>query len=86
MQDGIFGIVLLFVRFIGHISQYNDARKEKEDNKMKTAVMNKMELPFAPYPNAATRREILHKIVDHLLIVASCAGVAAALLLLFAMA
>ena len=53
---------------------------------MKTAVINKMELPFAPYPNAATRREILHKIVDHLLIVASCAGVASALLLLFAMA
>ena len=66
--------------------RYNKDTKQKEDNKMKTAVINKMELPFAPYPNAATRREILHKIVDHLLIVASCAGVAAALLLLFAMA
>lgn len=53
---------------------------------MKTAVINKMELPLAPYPNAATRREIMHKIVDHLLIMASCAGIASVILLLFAMA
>ena len=86
MQDGIFGIELLFARFIGHISQYNDARKEKEDNKMKTAVINKMELPFAPYPNAATRREVLHKVLDHLLIMASCAGIASVILLMFAIA
>ncbi len=53
---------------------------------MKTAAINKMDYPFAPYPNAATRRELIHKILDHLLIVASCAGIASALLLLFAMA
>ena len=53
---------------------------------MKTAVINKMDYPLAPYPNAATRREILHKLVDHLLIIASSAGIAAAILLLIAMA
>ena len=59
------------VRFMGQILGYNEATKQKEDNLMKTAVINKMELPLAPYPNAATRREILHKVVDHLLIMAS---------------
>lgn len=53
---------------------------------MKTAAINKMNLPFAPYPNAATRREMLHKVLDHLLIVASCAGISAVILLLLAMA
>lgn len=53
---------------------------------MKTAVMNKMDYPFAPYPNAATRRELLHKVLDHLLIVASCAGVSAVILLLVTLA
>lgn len=53
---------------------------------MKAAVINKMELPLAPYPNAATRREVLHKIVDHLLIMASCAGIASVILLMFAIA
>ena len=74
------------VRFIGLIHCYNEATKQKEDNKMKSAVINKMELPLAPYPNAATRREVLHKIVDHLLIMASCAGIASMILLMFAMA
>lgn len=53
---------------------------------MKTAVINKMDYPAAPYPNAATRREIIHKILDHLLIIASCAGVSAVILLLFTLA
>ncbi len=53
---------------------------------MKTTTLNKMEFPLAPYPNAATRREVLHKIIDHLLIIACTAGVAAAILLLVAMA
>ena len=53
---------------------------------MKTAVLNKLDFPLAPYPNAATTREILHKMVDHLLIIASCAGIAAVLLLLFTLA
>ncbi len=53
---------------------------------MKTAVLNKMDFPLAPYPNAATKREVLHKIVDHLLIIASCAGIAAVILLLVTLA
>lgn len=53
---------------------------------MKTLTIRNMDYPLAPYPNAATRREILHKIVDHLLIMASCAGIASAILLMFAMA
>ena len=53
---------------------------------MKTAVLNKLDFPLAPYPNAATIREILHKVVDHLLIIASCAGLAAVILLLFSLA
>ena len=53
---------------------------------MKTAVINKMDDPFAPYPNAATRREVIHKILDHLLIVASCAGVSAVILFLVTLA
>lgn len=53
---------------------------------MKTATVNKMEFPLAPYPNAATRREVMHKIIDHLLVIACSAGIAAAILLLIAMA
>ena len=55
---------------------------------MKTAVlnMNKLDYPVAPYPNAASAREILHKIVDHLLMIASCAGIAAVILLAVALA
>lgn len=48
---------------------------------MKTALLKKMDYPLAPYPNAATCREVLHKIVDHLLMIACCAGIAAAILL-----
>ena len=53
---------------------------------MKTATINKMDYPFAPFPNAATRREVIHKILNFLLTVASCAGIAAAILLLFVIA
>ena len=53
---------------------------------MKTAAINKMDYPFAPYPNAATRREILHKVLDHLLIIASCAGISSVILLLVTLA
>ena len=53
---------------------------------MKTAAINKMDYPFAPYPHAATRREILHKILDHLLIIASCAGISSVILLLVTLA
>ena len=37
-----------------------------------------------PYPNAATRREVLHKLVDLALVTASGMGIAAMLLLLMA--
>lgn len=53
---------------------------------MKTVAIKKLDYPFAPYPNAATRREIIHKVLDHLLIVASCAGVSAVLLFLVTLA
>lgn len=53
---------------------------------MKTAVVNKIDFPIAPYPNAATVRQVLHKVVDHMLIVASCAGIASVILLLFTLA
>lgn len=53
---------------------------------MKSYTINKMEFPLAPYPNAATRREVAHKIVDNLLIMACSAGVAAVILLLAVLA
>lgn len=53
---------------------------------MKTLTINKLDYPILPYPNAATGREILHKVLDHLLIIASCAGIASAILLMFAIA
>ena len=61
-----------YVQFIGHSLIYNPLRKQKfkEVTPMKTAVLNKKEFPLAPYPNAATRREVMHKILDSLLIVA----------------
>ncbi|MBO5050182.1 MAG: hypothetical protein J6C41_07120 [Oscillospiraceae bacterium] len=49
---------------------------------MKTQTLSKRDFPFAPYPNAATRRELMHKMVDHLLIIACSAGIASALMLL----
>lgn len=53
---------------------------------MKTLIIKKLDYPFAPYPNAASLREIMHKAVDRLLIIASCAGIASVILLLFAIA
>lgn len=53
---------------------------------MKTAVLKRMDYPLAPYPNAATLREVLHKVVDHLLVIASCAGIASVILLLITLA
>lgn len=40
--------------------------------------------PHIALPNAATRRDILHRVVDNLLIAASCAG-AVAIMLFFVM-
>lgn len=42
--------------------------------------------PELPFPNAASRRDILRKIVDLLLIVASCVGIVAIMLFLIALA
>lgn len=36
--------------------------------------------PHIPLPNAATRRQVLQKIVDTALIIASCAGIVAIML------
>lgn len=52
----------------------------------KNAALNRREFPLFPYPNAATAREIAHKIVDHLLIFACCVAMAAAFLLMIAIA
>lgn len=56
---------------------------------MKTAVIHRSDLimrPNLPYPNAATRREILSKFLDLLLVGAIGAGLAASLLFLLALA
>lgn len=50
---------------------------------MKTTTIRKQALP---YPNAATRRQVAHKILDLLLMAAIGAGAAAMLLLLLALA
>ena len=48
---------------------------------MKTAVCKSNCRPL-PYPNAATRREIIQKLLDSLLMAASGLGISAVLLLL----
>lgn len=50
---------------------------------MKTAVYKSYCRPIAPisYPNAATRQEVLHKLLDTALVTASGMGIAAILLL-----
>ena len=56
---------------------------------MKTRVLHCPEhakMPRIPYPNAATRKEMLRKIVDLLLVAAIGAGAAASLLFLMALA
>lgn len=39
-------------------------------------------MPQVPYPNAATRKEIMHKLLDMLLVAAIGGGAAASLLLI----
>lgn len=56
---------------------------------MKTAVIyaNRfMNQPYIPLPNAATRRQVLHKLLDGLLVGACCVGLVTALLFLFVLA
>ena len=48
---------------------------------MKTAVCKSACRPAFPYPNSATRQEILHKVLDTLLVAVSGMGIAAILLL-----
>ena len=48
---------------------------------MKTAVCKPNYHPAIPYPNAATRQEVFHKVLDTLLVAASGMGIAAVLLL-----
>ena len=58
-------------------------RKNKEDYHMKATVMQKR----APaYPNAATRRQVAHKVLDLLLMAAIGAGAAAIALFVLALA
>lgn len=49
---------------------------------MKTAACRSNYRPSIAYPNAATRREVLHKVLDTLLVAVSGMGIGAMLLLL----
>lgn len=56
---------------------------------MKTVTMKRTKvntIPVIPYPNAATRQEVLHKFLDNLLICAIGAGSAACLLFFLVLA
>lgn len=70
---------------------YNDKllseRKSKEESQMKTATYrnNFWNQPYVPYPNAATRRQVLDKMIDRLLIAASCIGIVAVVMFLLIM-
>ena len=50
--------------------------------KKTTSVKAALSQASAPYPNAATRRQVLHKVLDAALVTVSCLGIAAMLLLL----
>ena len=55
---------------------------------MKTATMKRIQMNKAsviPYPNAATRQEILHKFLDTVLVGAIGAGLAVCLLFFLAL-
>ena len=52
---------------------------------MKTAIVelnHYLSQPVVPLPNAATRRQALQKVLDRMLIAASCAGLVAILMFL----
>ena len=56
---------------------------------MKSVTMKQAQIrrvPVIPYPNAATRQELLHKFLDLILVCAIGAGLAASLLLILALA
>lgn len=48
---------------------------------MKTVACKSTCRPAFPYPNAATRQEVIHKVLDTLLVAVSGMGIAAILLL-----
>ncbi len=53
---------------------------------MRTAILRfRRFVNYSPYPNAATPKQTLHRVLDILLVTASGAGMAATLLLLLAM-
>ena len=52
---------------------------------MKTVTLNQQTVSsYIPYPNAASRRQILHKVLDFCLVVACSAAIAASILFLVA--
>ena len=66
------------VRFIGLFLLYSNGTNTKEVTSMITsAICRYLDTPAVPRPGAATRRQLLRKLIDHLLIMAICAGVAA---------
>ena len=73
----------VLVRFIVPFTLYDNARTKKEETPMlrtNTQKANFWSQPHIALPNAATRREVLHKVLDNLLIAASCAGAVAIML------
>ena len=80
MQVGRIGPVY---RTLNPVSLYYTTYKEVLF--MKTAAYKQisfMSRPIVPLPNAATRRQFLHKALDSVLIVASSIGIAVMLLFL----
>jgi len=62
-------------------------KKKQEELHMKTAAqLSWQNRGIVPYPNAATRRQVLEKILDRLLLVVSCIGLATMLLFLLSLA
>ena len=56
---------------------------------MKVATLKQTSIsrtPIVPYPNAATREEMMHKVLDLILVCAIGAGLAACLLFFLALA
>ena len=53
---------------------------------MKTMTVCQKNRTYIPYPNCATRQQIVRRIVDGLIMAASGMGIAAMFLLFFAMA
>jgi len=76
----------LNVPFIGLICLYHRLIKDtKEVPNMKAATITQRNFanrPHAPYPNAATYKELAHKMLDLLLMAAIGTGAAAILLFL----